>query len=233
MSHKYETKKEAILKAKELGCIGTHEMKDGKFMPCKSHEKYLQVTKERESPDGEIDELIDKDGTFLSSKIPILDPAVTPRKTMDQTVAMARNVYDIFRMGYRRHFYENDMSKVFGREEDTDFMSYDETVDFLSDLLGIDDAESKSKKKEIEYDAEERAKEMGKIPGKKKVQRLFEIEDEVKEDIIVKKIKTDGDINKKEKISSKIIKKNLDFVKKQAEKEGITINELIKMLKSE
>ena len=150
MSHKYETKKEAILKAKELGCIGTHEMKDGKFMPCKSHEKYLQVTKERESPDGEIDELIDKDGTFLSSKIPILDPAVTPRKTMDQTVAMARNVYDIFRMGYRRHFYENDMSKVFGREEDTDFMSYDETVDFLSDLLGIDDAESKSKKKEIE-----------------------------------------------------------------------------------
>ena len=40
-------------------------------------------------------------------------------------------------------------------------------------------------------------------------------------------------INKKEKISSKIIKKNLDFVKKQAEKEGITINELIKMLKSE
>ena len=100
MSHKYETKKEAILKAKELGCIGTHEMKDGKFMPCKSHEKYLQVTKERESPDGEIDELIDKDGTFLSSKIPILDPAVTPRKTMDQTVAMARNVYDIFRMGY-------------------------------------------------------------------------------------------------------------------------------------
>ena len=54
MSHKYETKKEAILKAKELGCIGTHEMKDGKFMPCKSHEKYLQVTKERESPDGEI-----------------------------------------------------------------------------------------------------------------------------------------------------------------------------------
>ena len=233
MSHKYETKKEAILKAKELGCIGTHEMKDGKFMPCKSHEKYLQVTKERESPDGEIDELIDKDGTFLSSKIPILDPAVTPRKTMDQTVAMARNVYDIFRMGYRRHFYENDMSKVFGREEDTDFMSYDETVDFLSDLLGIDDAESKSKKKEIESDAEERAKEMGKIPGKKKVQRLFEIEDEVKEDIIVKKIKTDGDINKKEKISSKIIKKNLDFVKKQAEKEGITINELIKMLKSE
>jgi hypothetical protein len=169
----------------------------------------------------------------LSSKIPILDPHLHPKKTMDQTVAMARNVYDIFRMGYRRYFYEEDMSKVFGREEDTDFMSYDETVEFLSDLLGIDDAESKSKKKEIESDAEERAKEMGKIPGKKKMQRLFEIEDEVTEDIIVKKIKTDGDINKKDKISSKILKKNIDFIKKQAEKEGITINELIKMLRSE
>jgi glucose-6-phosphate isomerase len=112
-------------------------------------------------------------------------------------------------------------------------MSYDETVEFLSDLLGIDDAESKSKKKEIESDAEERAKEMGKIPGKKKTQRLFEIEDEVTEDIIVKKIKTDGDINKKDKLSSKILKKNVDFVKRQAEKEGITLNELIKMLKDE
>jgi hypothetical protein len=233
MSHKYKTKKEAIMQAKELGCIGTHEMKDGKFMPCKSHERYLEVTKKKENPEGEIDELVDKDGTFLSSKIPILDPHVHPKKTMDQTVAMARNVYDIFRMGYRRHFYEEDMSKVFGREEDTDFMSYDETVEFLSDLLGIDDAESKSKKKEIESDAEERAKEMGKIPGKKKTQRLFEIEDEVTEDIIVKKIKTDGDINKKDKLSSKILKKNVDFVKRQAEKEGITLNELIKMLKDE
>jgi hypothetical protein len=193
----------------------------------------LEVTKKKENPEGEIDELVDKDGTFLSSKIPILDPHVHPKKTMDQTVAMARNVYDIFRMGYRRHFYEEDMSKVFGREEDTDFMSYDETVEFLSDLLGIDDAESKSKKKEIESDAEERAKEMGKIPGKKKTQRLFEIEDEVTEDIIVKKIKTDGDINKKDKLSSKILKKNVDFVKRQAEKEGITLNELIKMLKDE
>jgi hypothetical protein len=55
----------------------------------------------------------------------------------------------------------------------------------------------------------------------------------VTEDIIVKKIKTDGDINKKDKLSSKILKKNVDFVKRQAEKEGITLNELIKMLKDE
>lgn len=232
MAHKYKTKQQAALKAKELGCVGVHEMKDGSFMPCKTHQKYLEKTKE-EKPSGELDELVDSDGTMLSSKIPILDPHLHPKKTMDQTVSMARNVYDIFRMGYRRYFYEEDMSKVFGREEDTDFMSYDETVDFLSDLLGIEDVKSKSKKKEIEYDAEERAKEMGKIPGKKKIQRLFEKEEDVKEDILVRKTKTNGEVSPKEKISSKILKRNLEFVKKQAEKEGVTINELIKMLKSE
>lgn len=229
MSDKYELKKDAIKRANELGCLGVHQMKDGKFMPCKNHQKYIELTKEK--PNGEIDELVDADGTMLSSKIPILDPHVTPKKTMDQTVAMSRNVYDIFRMGYRRHFYEEDMSKIFGREEDTDFMSYDETVDFLSDLLGIDDADSKSKKKEIESDAEERAKEMGKIPGKNEVQRLFE--KEVIEDVLVKKTKNNGEINKKNKSTSKILKRNIEFLKKQAEKEGITINELIKMLKSE
>jgi hypothetical protein len=232
MAHKYKTKKEAVLKAKELGCVGIHEMKDGTFMPCKTHQKYLEKTKE-EKPSGELDELVDSDGTMLSSKIPILDPHLTPRKTMDQTVSMARNVYDIFRMGYRRYFYEEDMSRVFGREEDTDFMSYDETVDFLSDLLGIEDVKSKSKKREIEGDAEERAKEMGKIPGKKKIQRLFEKEEEVSEDVLVKKTKMNGDVNKKEKIASQIIKRNIQFIKKQAEQEGITINELIKLLKSE
>lgn len=232
MAHKYKTKKEAVLKAKELGCVGIHEMKDGTFMPCKTHQKYLEKTKE-EKPSGELDELVDSDGTMLSSKIPILDPHLTPRKTMDQTVSMARNVYDIFRMGYRRYFYEEDMSKVFGREEDTDFMSYDETVDFLSDLLGIEDVKSKSKKKEIEGDAEERAKEMGKIPGKKKVQRLFEKEEDVSEDVLVKKNNVSGDISKKEKTASKILKRNIQFIKKQAEQEGITINELIKFLKSE
>jgi hypothetical protein len=74
---------------------------------------------------------------------------------------------------------------------------------------------------------------MGKIPGKKKIQRLFEKEEDVKEDILVRKTKTNGEVSPKEKISSKILKRNLEFVKKQAEKEGVTINELIKMLKSE
>lgn len=238
MTHEYKTKKEALSKATEFGCIGAHKMPNGKYMPCRTHGKYIELSRKKnssksEKSEGEIDELVDRDGTFLNSKIPILDPHVHPKKTMDQTVSMARNVYDIFRMGYRRYFYEEDMSKVFGREEDTDFMSYDETVDYLSNLLGIEDTKSKSEKKEIESDAEERAKEMGKIPGKKKKQRLFEKEIDVKEDILVRKSKRDGDINKKELSTPKVIKNNIKVLKKQAETMGISINELIKMLKSE
>lgn len=238
MAHEYKTEKEALSKARELGCIGAHKMPNGRYMPCRNHGKYIELSRKKkhsknEKSDGELDELVDRDGTFLNSKVPILDPHVHPKKTMDQTVSMARNVYDIFRMGYRRYFYEEDMSKVFGREEDTDFMSYDETVDYLSNLLGIEDTKSKSEKKEIESDAEERAKEMGKIPGKKKKQRLYEKENEVKEDILVKKSKKDGDINKKEVPMPKVIKNNIKVLKKQAEMQGISINELIKMLKSE
>lgn len=227
MSDKYEFKKDAIKRAEELGCLGIHKMKDGKFMPCKTHQKYIEVTKE--DPKGEIDELVDYDGTMLSSKIPILDPHVTPKKTMDQTVAMSRNVYDIFRMGYRRHFYEEDMSKAFGYD-DTKFMNAKETIKFLEKELGLE-----------KDDAEDRALEFGKKPPLDKTvdddadQKLylFEKGDEVAEDVLVKKLKTNGDINKKDKSMSKILKKNVEFLKKQAEKEGFSINELIKMFKSE
>lgn len=227
MSDKYELKKDAVKRAKELGCLGVHQMKDNKFMPCKTHQKYIEVTKDK--PKGEIDELVDADGTMLSSKIPILDPHVTPKKTMDQTVAMARNVYDIFRMGYRRYFYEEDMSKAFGYE-DTKFMNAKETIKFLEKELGLE-----------KDNAEDRALEFGKKPKLDKSKDedaeqklyLFEKGEEVAEDVLVKKLKTNGDINKKDKSMSKILKKNVEFLKKQAEKEGVSINELVKMLKSE
>jgi hypothetical protein len=228
MLDKYKTKKDAIARAKELGCLGAHQMKDEQYMPCKTHDRYKEVTK-KSKPQGEIDELVDADGTMLSSKIPILDPHLHPRKTMDQTVAMSRNVYDIFRMGYRRYFYEEDMSKAFGYD-DTKFMNAKETIKFLEKELGLEPD-----------DAEDRAMEFGKKPKLDKSKDedadqklyLFEKGDDVVEDAIVKRSKDSGDISIKNKSISKILKKNVQFLKKMAEKEGYSINELIKMLKSE
>ena len=192
---------------------------------------------------GEIEELVDDDGTMLSSKIPNLNMALTPRKTMDQTVHMSRTTNDPITRGYRVYYGESeegtdevinevDYSEAFGYEETKD-MDYKDTVKTLEDM-GVENAE-------------ERADEFGKIRKAKKKngilkQRLAEKETleerqhrlmkKMVEDILTKKPKTDSDVIKKDTGVSKILLKNIQSIKKIADKEGISINALIKALKS-
>ena len=192
---------------------------------------------------GEIEELVDDDGTMLSSKIPNLNMALTPRKTMDQTVQMSRTTNDPVMRGYRVYYGEGkenseevinevDYSEAFGYEETKD-MEYKDTVKTLEEK-GVENAE-------------ERAKEFGKLP-KAEVedgelrQRLSEKETleerqhrlmkKMVEDILTKKPKTDSGVIKKDTGVSKILLKNIQSIKKIADKEGISINALIKALKS-
>ena len=60
-------------------------------------------------------------------------------------------------------------------------------------------------------------------------QKMIKVIDE----ILLDKRNKDSEITKKESNASKIVKKNVESLKKMAEKEGLTINQLIKMLKSE
>jgi len=199
--------------------------------------------------DGEIEELVDADGTMLGSAIPIKSQYLTPKKTMDQTIAMSRATNDPVTRGYRVYYGESEeeqdnivaevnYDEVFGWEETKD-MDYNDTVGTLEDM-GVDNAE-------------ERAEEMGKDPKleKKKMkgsfirQRLVEKEpiDEVQkqrmikmvEDILTKKSKKDGDVVKSSSEANKTIgsflKRNLKSIKKLAEKEGISLDQLIKALK--
>ena len=100
-------------------------------------------------------------------------------------------------------------------------------------------------------DAKERTKQQGKDPSGKRDKKskykndknfisrqiLPEIQKQkaikVLEDILVNKKNKDTDISEKEPKISSIVMKNLKTLKKQAEKEGLSIPELIKMLKSE
>jgi len=192
---------------------------------------------------GEIEELVDDDGTMLSSKVPNLNMALTPKKTMDQTVQMSRTTNDPVMRGYRVYYGESeeetdevisevDYSEAFGYEETKD-MDFNDTVDTLLDM-GVENAE-------------ERADEFGKIRKAKKKngilkQRLAEKETleerqhrlmkKMVEDILTKKPKTDSDVIKKDTGVSKILLKNIQSIKKIADKEGISINALIKALKS-
>ena len=195
---------------------------------------------------GEVDELIDTDGTFLNSKIPFLNMALHPRKTTDQTVAMSRVTNDPVTRGYRVYWGESeekdgkvvneiDYSEAFGYEETKD-KDFKDTVKTLKQM-GSDNAE-------------ERALEQGKDPKlekKKKKgaftrQRLSELETieeqqrkqmiKMVEDILDKKSKDSSDVVGKDTGVSKILNKNLQAIKKLAEREGISINQLIKALKS-
>lgn len=228
----FRKEKAALEKASELGCEGTHKH-DGGFMPCKSHSEWEKVTSKKEEG-GEIEELVDFDGTMNSSKIPILDPHVAPRKTTDQTVAATRTAQDPYALGFRRYVGEEDMSGAFGWEE-TENMGFMDTIEYLEKELGVDNAE-------------ERAEEMGKdenlekkkLPGSFTRMRLQEKEKvftkeqimKMKEDLLVDK-DADNDIQPSNQTISKIIMRNIKSLKKLANKEGISLKQLQRLLNDE
>lgn len=184
----------------------------------------------------DLEELVSSDGSISNSEIPILDPRLHPRKTMDQTVAMSRITNDPISRGYRTYYGESvedeikeiDYSNVFGWEETKD-MDGPSTYKYMVDKLGIEPDE-----------AVERTKEQGKNPFKKKkkitiseIQRQKMIK--MVEDMISKKSEKDGDISKKSDIEDVpfFIKKNLKSLLKQCEKNDISKTELINFIKSE
>ena len=192
---------------------------------------------------GEIDELIDADGTMLGSKIPPLDMTLHPRKTLDQTIATSRVTNDPVTRGYRVYWGESEekdenvvsevnMEDAFGYEETKD-KDFEDTVKTLKDM-GTENPV-------------ERAKQFGKIKDVKRKdgklkQRIVEKEklSEVQkhkmvkmvEDIITKKSKDDSDVVGKDSSLSKILMNNLKSIKKLAEKEGISLSQLMKALKN-
>ncbi len=148
-TYKYSTKERAERVSKTLGCSGSHyhnEDGDRKYMPCKSHNIFLSKTKKnKKGEEQEVTELVDADGTWLSSNTPILDPASTGinTKTMDQIVPAARNPRDPLLRGWYGYYGESrvkeeDMSKAFGYE-DTKDMDAKETLNYFKDELKMDD----------------------------------------------------------------------------------------------
>jgi hypothetical protein len=200
----------------------------------------------------EIDELVDEDGTFLTSRIPILNKWLTPKKITSVTVMQSRISNDPVTRGYRVYYGEGkeeiddvineiNMNDAFAYK-DTKFKDFEGTMKTLK-KLGIEDPEERL----------ERTKQLGKIRGQKvrktkdgkKVlkQRIVEKEklDEIKkekmikmvEDILTKKGEN-KEVLSKEKTDdglNKILVKNLENIKKIAKKEGISLNKLINILK--
>jgi hypothetical protein len=227
------------------------------------HNKKLKdtqsVKKKLEKIKSEIDELVDSDGTFLNSKIPILDPRISPKGTTDQEVVATRQTNNPVTRGYRVYWGESededgnvineiDFSDAFGYEETKD-LNGPETFDtFIEDLdLSPDEAAERTLSQGKEFDKKRHDKKLKRVPEKIKKDKNYidtftimeknQIEEirrkralKMFEDKVLKNKNKEKEISGNKSIG-KILTQNLNSIKKIAEKEGISIEELIKILK--
>jgi len=233
---------EARKKDEKIDFDKKHGNKVRKHLSKIAKEKKVKNTKDLK---GEIEELVTADGSMANSKVPILDPRLHPKKTMDQTVPAARITNDPVSRGYRVYYGESveeigeeDLSKAFGYQE-TSGKTPGQTIKIL-DKMGVDNPVERAdefgktikldKKKKKGSFVRQRINEKEKI---EEIQRQKMLK--VVEDILMKKRNSNkSDIVKKDDDDVKrTIKKNIKSLIRQAEKNGISKNELIKLLESE
>jgi len=218
------------------------------------------VKKRLEKSKSEIEELVDYDGTFLSSKIPILNPKLSPKGTIDQEVAATRQTNNPVTRGYRVYWGESedeegnvvsevDLSDTFGGPETQDLNGPETFNKFFKEFeLPAEEAAERTRQQGKEPDPREHKKKLKRVPKKIRKNKNYidtltlverrKIEEERKEkmrkmveDMVLGKKSKETEINKKGSAISKLLTKNLESIKKIAEKEGISLSELIKILK--
>jgi hypothetical protein len=203
---------------------------------------------------GEMSELVGADGSLGDSSIPILNMPMHPRKTMDQTVKMTRVPKSPYSNLYRVYYGESEeseptineinMEDVFGYEE-TSGKTGPETYEYFKDEAEMSpkdawertlqqgkDPEGKEDESS-EYSEDPNFVSKGTISEKRKIEEVQRKKMLKMLEVLLNKKNSDNDISKKEEQVSKTLKRNVSTLKKMAEKEGLSINELIKMLKGE
>ena len=204
------------------------------------------ITKVKGSKE-EMTEFIDFDGTMNDSSTPILDMGMHPRKTMDQTVRATRSPKPPYTGTYRVYYGEStedeptiqevDYSDAFGYEE-TEDMDGKETFDYLKNKMEMEPEEAYNRTKQFGKDPSgKRDKNSKYYKDKNFVTKatLSEIEKQkvrkMIEDIMSKKT-DDHELSRKTE-ASEMLKKNIKVLKKMADKEGLSIRDLMNLLKGE
>lgn len=266
-------------------------LKSGKKLTKKQVHTLIDSKTKKEPNDGEIDELVDPDGSIISSNIPVLNQRNLAKKTMDQTVRMARSnqwpfirIYygeseekennvlsekdstcpehispsgkktnmcpddDDYEINYGKNAVnEVDQSESFGFEETEDAPTYDVANKILKKMDVEDPIERDKRLKRLGFDRNldrelKNEKKRGKCKNCFTKRRLSELEKEKMEsmidEILLSKRSKDKEVVKKtkedDKVSkpiSKILTRNIEAIKRIAEKEGISIDKLVKHLK--
>jgi len=230
-------------------------LKSGKKLSKEQVHKLLDSKAKKKETDGEIEELVDPDGSIISSSIPILNQRNLAKKTMDQTVRMTKaNQFPFIRIYYGESeegkgntISEVDQSESFGFEETEDAPTYDVANKILKKMSVDDPIERNERLKRFGFDRNldnqlKREKKRGKCKNCFTKRRLAELEkekmDKMLDEILLSKKSKDKEVVKKSKEEDKndtpiykILMRNIEAVKRLADKEGIDIDELVKHLK--
>jgi hypothetical protein len=219
------------------------------------HNLLDKKAKSKQKPDGELGELVNPDGSIVSSSIPILNQRNLAKKTMDQTVRMTRvNQFPWVRVYYGESTEGNgetiseiDQSESFGYDETEDASTYDQAYKILKKMGVEDPFERNERVKRLGFDKKldkqlKNEKKKGECKNCFTKRRLSELEKEKMEkmidEILISKKSKDKDFVKKtkdsdgtESVIEKLLLRNLEAVKKLADKEDIDIEKLLKQLK--
>ena len=227
-----------------------------KKLGIKLNSKIPEKHKEKKSG-GEIDELVNSDGSMIGKSTPMLDLGMHPRKTMDQTIIATRQTNNPAVRGYRvyngeseekgdeKMLDEYDLKPTFAYDETENVSTYDEADEVLIDLGIEDDCERHERLEVLGFDPNldkqlKQEKKRGECKNCFTKRRLSELEKQkmtkMIDEIIVGKKSNDNDFVKKTKEEededkspiSKILMRNIESIKKIAEKEGISLNKLLK-----
>ena len=225
----------------------------GKIMKNKSVKSTDEVTKSlkniKTKKPTELEELVDDDGTMSTSKVPILNKWLTPKRTMDQTIVATRQTNNPITRGYRTYYGEGveeeptvneiDYSDAFGYEETKD-MDGKDTFKSLVKTLGMEPDEAKQRTKQFGKDPSGKRDKKSKYKNDKNFIAKMTISEREKmemskmvDEMLAKRSKDNSEVQNKETTVSKMLKKNIEAIKKIADNECISINQLIKILKSE
>lgn len=213
--------------------------------------KKRKPIKKTEKKEGEIQEFVGADGSFMKSNIPMLNQRQIAKSTTDQTVHMTRaNQFPFIRVYYGESEEEKnnlidevDQSEAFGYEETKDAKSYKEASEILKDM-GVDDPFERHERLETmgfdpTYDKDlEKLKNNGYCKNCFSKRRLAELKkgkmQKMIDEIILGKKSKSSDVLKKKDDSSDVMEKllirNLQSIKKLADKQGLELNDLLKKL---
>jgi len=212
--------------------------KVGLKLTSKIPEKYK---KESKKEGGEIEEFVDVDGSMSSSNIPILDMGQHTQWTQDMRATLTRMASGNFPFKARIYFGEGKKNKNILDEEDfSDAYGYEEIDD--DNIKTFKGCISVFKNLEIKdpFERYERCMSFGFDPELKEEekQRIVELRKEkmkqMIDELLLSKKSKDKDIKTKDSEDdspiNKILMRNLESIKKLADKEGISLDKLIKHL---